>query len=163
VIETVREWWRARAPRERQILAAGASALGAAAFWAYVWLPVETGRAQLAETLPRLRLAAQQVARDAAEVDRLSAAARARTGGAPQAAVGEAMARFGQSYAGVTALADGRLQISLKAVAFDALVQVLAELGEAHGLAVESIAIKASGEPGTVRVEQLVLRAGRSG
>lgn len=166
MIERLLEWWRARAPRERAVIAAGASALAVAALWAYVWIPIEADRARLAESLPRLRAAAHDVGREAAEVDRLRAAARARGGGAaPQAAIEETLkaSGLGDGYAGVAALGDGRVQVNLRAVPFDALVRVVAQLAEAHGLTVERIALKASGEPGKVQVETLVLRAGRGG
>jgi type II secretory pathway component PulM len=48
-------------------------------------------------------------------------------------------------------------------VPFDALARVVAQLAETHGLAVERVALKASGEAGKVQVETLVLRAARGG
>jgi len=160
------EWWGARAPRERAVLAAAAAALALASLWAYVWIPLAADRARLADALPRLRAAARELARDAAEVERLRAAVRARGAvTAPAGAIEETLkgAGLGDGYAGVAALGDGRVQVSLRAVPFDALVRALAQLTEAHGLAVESIALKASGEPGKVQVETLVLRAARGG
>jgi general secretion pathway protein M len=166
VIERLREWWRAREPRERVVIAAAAAALGVVVVWAYVWVPIEADRARLVDALPRLRAAAQGVVREAAEVERLRAAVRARGGApAPQAAIEETLksSGLGDGYAGVTALGDGRIQVNLRAVPFDALARVVAQLAEAEGLAVERIELKASGEPGKVQVETLVLRAARGG
>jgi general secretion pathway protein M len=166
VIERLLEWWGARAPRERAVIAAGAAALALAALWAYVWAPIEADRARLVDALPRLRAAAAELARDAAEVGRLRAAAQARgTAAAPAGAIEQTLKRsgLGDGYAGVAVLGDGRVQVNLRAVPFDALVRAVAELAEAHGLAVERIALKASGEPGKVNVETLVLRGARGG
>jgi len=162
VIAGVREWWRARASRERLVYGAGGAALLVASLWAYVWLPVQTDRARLAVALPRLKVQALETSREAAEVARLRAAARGR-GAVPQAAVEETIkaAGFGDAYAGLAPLGEGRVQVNLRTVGFDDLVRTLAALGEAHGVAVESVALRAAGE-GRVQVESLVLRYRRA-
>jgi general secretion pathway protein M len=159
------EWWGERTPRERAVVAAAAAALAVAALWAYVWTPIAADHARLVEALPRLRAAASEVAGQAAEVQRLRAAARARGAlAASPAAIQEALKTSGLGGdAGVAALGDGRVQVNLRAVPFDALMRAVAQLADAHGLAVERIALKASGEPGKVQVETLVLRAAREG
>jgi general secretion pathway protein M len=165
-IAELRERWQARAPRERAVIGGAVAALAVAVLWAYVWVPIEADRARLVETLPRLRVAAQALAHEAADVDRLRAAARARgAAGSSQDAIEATLkaSGLGDSYAGVTALGDGRVQVNLRATPFDALARALAQLAEAHGLAVERITLKTSGEPGKVQVESLVLRAARGG
>jgi general secretion pathway protein M len=163
VIERAREWWRARAPRERLVYGLGAGALVVASLWAYVWLPVQSDRVRLAVAVPKLRAQMAETVRESAEVERLRAAARGR-GAVPQGAIEEAMkaAGFGDAYAGVSSLGEGRVQVNLRAVPFDQLMRTLAALGESHGVAVESAALKAAGE-GRVQVELLVLRAARRG
>jgi general secretion pathway protein M len=163
VIERAREWWQARAPRERLVYGIGAGALVAASLWAYVWLPVHDGRARLAAAVPNLRVQAAEALRESAEVERLRAAARAR-GAVPQGAIEAAMkaAGFGDAYAGVSSLGEGRVQVNLRTVPFDELVRTLAALGESHGVAVETAALRAAGD-GKVQVESLVLRAARGG
>ena len=161
---SLREWWQARARRERSILAAGAVALAAAILWAYVWTPIAAERDRLVESLPRMRLAARDVARAAAEIPPLRAAARARGDAAsPQSAVTDALkaAGLGDGQTRVATLGENRIQVTLRPVPFDALLRVLAQLAESHGLAVESMAVKATGEPGKVQVETLVLRGAR--
>ena len=94
----------------------------------------------------------------------MRAAARARgDAAAPQSAVTDALkaAGLGDGQTRVTTIGENRIQVTLRPVSFDALLRVLAQLAESHGLAVESIAVKASGEPGKVQVETLVLRAAR--
>jgi len=167
VIERAREWWQAwwqvRAPRERLVYGLGAGALLVASLWAYVWLPVQDDRARLAAAVPKLEREAAETVRESAEVDRLRAAARAR-GAVPQGAIEAAMkaAGFGDAYAGVSPLGEGRVQVNLRTVPFDDLVRTLAALGERHGVAVETAALRAAGE-GRVQVESLVLRAARGG
>jgi len=167
VIGRAREWWQAwwqvRAPRERLVYGLGAGALLVASLWAYVWLPVQDDRARLAAAVPKLEREAAETVRESAEVDRLRAAARAR-GAVPQGAIEAAMkaAGFGDAYAGVSPLGEGRVQVNLRTVPFDDLVRTLAALGERHGVAVETAALRAAGE-GRVQVESLVLRAARGG
>jgi general secretion pathway protein M len=157
VIARTREWWEARAPRERLVFGVGAAALLVASLWAYVWAPVQTDRARLAVAVPQLKAQAEETVRESAEVERLRTAARGR-GAVPPAAIDAAMkaAGFGDAYAGVAPLGEGRIQVNLRTVPFDELVRTLGALGEAHGVAVESAALRAAGE-GRVQVESLVL------
>jgi general secretion pathway protein M len=165
-MELILELWRAREPRERVVIAAGLAALGLAVLWAFVWDPISSDRARLVAALPKLRAQAQQVASQGAEVERLRNAARSRgAASAPDAAIATTANSLGlaEAVGGVTSLAEGRVQVALKPVAFDALVRLLGELGAAHGLVVESLAVRAASEPGRVQVETLVLRAGSAG
>ena len=163
MIGRMREWWRARAPRERLVYGVGASALLIASLWAYVWLPLQSDRERLAAALPKLRAQAAETVRESAEVERLRTAARGR-GAVPQGAIEDVMkaAGFGDSYAGVSPLGEGRVQVNLRTVPFDELVRALVSLGEGQGVTVESVALKAVGE-GKVQVESLVLRTARGG
>lgn len=165
-MEALRELWSAREPRERRVIAAGLGALLLAVLWAYVWEPISTDRARLVAALPKLRAQAQQVATQGAEVERLRNAARSRgTPSAPDAAIGVAAQSLGlgDAIGTVTALGEGRIQVAVKPVAFDALMRLLGELGAGHGLAVESLVVRAAPEPGRVQIETLVLRTGAAG
>jgi len=162
----LRQWWDARAPRERAIIAGGLAALAVAIAWAFVWQPISADRVRLNDALPRLRVQAAQVTAQGAEVDQLRAAARARGPSAPpQAIIEQAMqaAGLGGALTGVTSLGEGRHQVGLRPVAFDALLRAIAQLGEAQGMSVDSMVLKAAAEPGKVQVENLVLRVARSG
>jgi general secretion pathway protein M len=162
-MEAIRELWNAREPRERMVIAAGLGALLVAVLWAYVWDPIATDRARLAAALPKLRAQAQLVATQGAEVERLRNAARSRgTPTAPDAAIGAAAKSLGlgDAIGAVTVLGEGRVQVVVKPVAFDALVHLLGELAAGQGLAVESLVVRVAPEPGRVQVETLVLRAG---
>jgi general secretion pathway protein M len=165
-VEALRELWNAREPRERVVIAAGLGALLLAVLWAYVWEPIATDRARLVAALPKLRAQAQQIATQGTEVERLRNAARSRgPASAPDAAIGATAKSLGlgDAIGTVTALGEGRIQVAVKPVAFDALVRLLGELGAGHGLAVESLVVRAAPEPGRVQVETLVLRTGAAG
>ncbi|HSD54642.1 MAG TPA: type II secretion system protein M [Burkholderiales bacterium] len=166
MVEQLREWWRERNARERWLIGSGVAVLVVSALWAYVWAPIASERARLIASLPALRVQAQQMGQQAAEVERLRTAARSRTQSeAPQRAIEEAMKAggFAEGFAGVAALGGGRFQVNLGVVPFDALLRVVAQLAETHGLAVETMALKSTDEPGRVRVESLVLQGARSG
>jgi general secretion pathway protein M len=163
MLERWREWWQERDTRERALIALGGAALAVAVVWAYVWAPLKADRVRLAAALPTLRAQAQQLALEAADVERLRAAARSR-GSAPPSppAIEQTLKSAGLGVAGVAMLGGGRVQVNLGVVPFDPLVRGIAQLGESHGLAVETIVLKATGEPGKVRVETLVLQGARS-
>lgn len=165
-MEALRELWNSREPRERAVIGVGLGALVLAVLWAWVWHPIATDRARLAAALPQLRAQAQQVARQGAEVERLRNVARSRgAASAPDAAIADAAKAHGlaEAIGTVTAVGESRIQVAVKPVPFDALVRVLGELAVRHGLAVESLVVRAAPEPGRVQVETLVLRAGSAG
>jgi general secretion pathway protein M len=162
----LREWWEARVPRERAIIAAGAAALVIGIAWAYIWEPLAADRSRLVDVMPRLRMQAVRVAAQGAEVDQLRAAARARGPSAsPQGAVDETMKAMGLAgvVTSVTSLGEGRVQVALRPVSFDSLMGAVAQLAEKHGMAVDALTVKAAGEPGKVQVDNLVLRTARGG
>jgi general secretion pathway protein M len=165
MLERWREWWQGRDTRERALIAVGGAALAVALLWAYVWVPLETDRIRLTATLPTLRTQAQQLALQAGDVERLRASAHARGGAAQsQSAIEHTLkgAGLGAGVVNVAMLGGGRVQVNLGVVPFDALVGVIAQLAESHGLVVETIGLKAAGEPGKVQVETLVLQGARS-
>ena len=49
------DFWRSRPPRERTILAAGATVVAAMLFIALAWLPLERARTRLEREVPELR------------------------------------------------------------------------------------------------------------
>ena len=155
--------WHARPERERQIIAAGLLLLIIAALWAYVWSPLQADRTRLRAEVPRLRAEAAQVAAGAEEVTRLRGALqRVSPGGASGTIEARAREHFATAYGGVTALGDERYRVSLQPVPFAGLARYLGALAADHAIVVESLALSARPEGGTVNVEGLVLRAPRS-
>lgn len=154
--------WRARAPRERAVLAGGALFLALALCYAYAWLPMQRERMHLLETLPQLRAQAEQLQRDAEEVARLRARPVPTARGGDIVALVEQRAvasGLHERIATLVALDTGRVRVVLPHVGFDAWLAWIGELQAAHGVRIESARIEASAEAGTVRVE-VVLAGG---
>lgn len=153
------QFWRARAPRERFVLAAGAALLALALGYAYAWLPMQRELAQLRGTLPHLRAQAEQIQRDAEEVARLRARpAASQRGGSVATVVEQRAAASGlrEHIATLAAQDDGRVRVVLPRVGFDAWLAWIGELQAAHGVRVESARIESSGEAGMVRIEAVL-------
>lgn len=151
--------WRARAPRERLVLAGGAALLVLALAYAYAWLPMQRELAQLREALPQLRVQAEQMQRDAEEVARLRARpAASLRGGSVAAAVEQRAAASGlrEQIETITPQDAGRVRVVLPRVGFDAWLAWIGDLRAAHGVRVESARIESSGEAGMVRVEAVL-------
>jgi len=153
------QFWRARAPRERFVLVAGAALLALALGYAYAWLPMQRELVQLRDTLPQLHMQAAQMQRDAEEVARLRAhPAVSRQGGSIATVVEQRAAASGlrEHIATLAAQDDGRVRVVLPRIGFDAWLAWIGELQAAHGVRVESARIESSGEAGMVRVDAVL-------
>ena len=151
----MRDWWLARAPRERGVLAAGVALVVAALLFA-AWLEAERTRSRLASELPQLRAAIAGLERDAAEVRRLRALpAAASADAAPLSALAGDAAVPG---AEVAVLDARRVKLTGPDVAFAALLEWLTRARAAHGLSVETARIEALQAPGRVRAELTLAR-----
>ncbi len=151
--------WRARSPRERFVLAAGAAFLALALGYAYAWLPVQRDLAQLRGALPQLRVQAEQVQRDAEAVARLRARPAATLHGGSVTAVVEqraVAAGLREHIATLVPQDAGRVRVTLPRVGFDAWLAWIGDLQAAHGVRVESAHIESNGEAGMVRIEAVL-------
>ena len=63
--------WHSRPPREKSMIAAGATVLAIMLAVALIWLPLERARVRLADELPQLRASVVALQSDADEVRRL--------------------------------------------------------------------------------------------
>lgn len=155
------QFWRARAPRERLVLA-GAALLVPALGFAYGWLPMQREVAQLRQALPQLREQARQVEQDAEEVARLKKlpAVRQAKDNLASAIEQRALASgLRERIESITPQGAGKVKVVLPQVAFDHWIALLGELQASHGVRVESTRIQAADEAGMVSVEA-VLGAG---
>lgn len=151
--------WRARAPRERLVLAGGAALLALALAYAYAWLPMQHQLTQLRGTLPQLRVQAEQVQRNAEEVTRLRARPTTlRQGGSIVAIVEQRAAASGlrEHIAALVPQDRNRVRVVLPRVGFDAWLAWIGDMQAAHGVRVESARIESSGEAGMVRIEAVL-------
>lgn len=152
------QFWRARAPRERLVLA-GAALLVPALGFAYGWLPMQREVAQLRQTLPQLRAQARQLQQEAQEVARLKARPAAHPGAGSLASAVEQRALAMGLRGRIESIAPqdaGRVRVVLPQVAFDAWLGWLGELQARHGVRVDSARIEAGDVAGTVRVDAVL-------
>ncbi len=160
--DTLVQFWRSRAPRERLILAGGSALLALALIYAYAWLPIQREVVQLRQALPQLRVQARQLAQDAEEVGRLKKQPPPSQVGEPLADVVAQRALASglrERIESITLQGAGQVRVILPRVAFDDWVTLLGGLQTDHGVRVDSIRIQAGDEAGMVSVEA-VLGAG---
>ena len=153
--------WQTRTPRERIAVALGVVALTLLLLYEFVWEPVRMERGQLRQSLTQLRAQAAQFAEDAAEAERLRAAAKnSPRSESATAAVQSAADRTGvrASIKTVTEVSGGRVQITLEPIPYEGLVRWVGELARSTGFAVESLQVRRGSTPGVVMVETMVLK-----
>jgi general secretion pathway protein M len=157
--EQLIQFWRARAPRERLVLAWGSALLVLSLSYAYGWLPVQRDAAQLRQAMPQLRTQAQQLQQDAEEVKRLKAkpAVIQESGGLALAVEQRAIAAgLRERIVSITPQDAGHVRVVLPQVSFDEWTGWLGELHTNHGVRVESARIEAGDEAGMVNVEAVL-------
>lgn len=154
------QFWRTRAPRERLILAGGSALLVLALGFAYVWLPMQRDVTHLRQALPQLRAQARQLQQDAQEVTRLKtqpAVARG-TGSLALAVEQNAQAMdLREHIESITPQDADHVRVLLPQVAFDVWLTWLGELQTSHGVRVESVRIGATDDPGMVSVDAVLV------
>lgn len=160
-MESLREWWKARAERERVVLLGGGAALLLLLLYAFVWDPISTEHGRLRESLPALRATAAKFEADVQEVERLGRrGGEARSAGRGPAALEAAADRAGIR-ARIKSIEEGagaRLQVTLDVLPYEALVQWIADVGASAGLTVDSMELRSGGAPGVVAVPTLVFK-----
>ncbi len=159
------DFWAARNPRERAVIAWGGVLLGVLLIYSFLWVPLESDHARLRASVPALLAQSSQFDIDAAEAARLKKAAGARvTDPVSPAALEAAAERVGmrQSVKSIAELAGGRLQVTLDPVPYEALMQWIGEVSTSGGLGVESLQLRRGATPGKVAVSNLVFKGGGS-
>lgn len=161
MIAKAREWWQARAPRERVAVTALAILLGVAL---YLWLVVsaDQARAQLRPRVTALRAEAARLDRDALEVQRLRATPplpasssdlrKLLQGQVDSAGLGSALTRIDVQDA-------DHAQAAFGAVPFAAWLAWVDSLRAQH-VRLDSVRIEALSKPGLVSATATFARAG---
>lgn len=152
-------FWAARSPRERTILATGATLLAVLLLAVFAWLPLERSRTRLAAEVPALSASVATMERQAAEVARVrSLPAVAASAAAPTSAIATAL---GTRLPGVQASAvdDKRVRLTGADVAYGALLEAIASAQGSYGMRVENARIDALPAAGRVRAELLLARS----
>ena len=153
--------WHSRPPRERSMIAAGATVLAIMLAVALIWLPLERARVRLAAELPQLRASVVALQRDADEVKRLRALPATIPANPPPLAPLIAANTWARDLPGVQLSVPDERHVKLVGadVGFTALLDWLATAQAAHGLSVETARIEALPAPGRVRAELTLERS----
>jgi general secretion pathway protein M len=157
--ESLIQFWRTRAPRERLVLAGGSALLVLALGFSYGWLPMQREVAQLRQALPQLRVQARQLQQDAQEVARLKVQpAVAREKGSLALAVEQSALATGlrERIESITPQDAGHVRVVLPQVAFEAWIDWLGELQISHGVRVDSARIEATEAAGMSKVDAVL-------
>jgi type II secretory pathway component PulM len=148
------QWWSAKAPRERRLLAALLGIAVATVLWMWLWQP-------MVRDIAAMRIAQGPTAAalvDARQaVEEMAGLTRAPAPAAPtddSASLERVLAQHGLR-GGVTQISwrDGRAHLVFGAVGFDALIAALEALQREARLRVIEATLTARVEPGTVRAE----------
>jgi general secretion pathway protein M len=155
----MKEWFLAREPRERVVLAAGALIAVVILFSAFVWTPLRDNTAEL-------RAGVAQKSRLLVDLQRASAIAPiadARPAAASTQSLVVLIDRTAQSHGLAGALTRTRpegangINVTFRDASFDSLAGWLVTLESMHGLIVESATVNGTRAPGLVN-GQLLLR-----
>ncbi|MDO8301225.1 type II secretion system protein GspM [Lacisediminimonas sp.] len=156
------DYWSARNPRERKMIAAAAAAIVLALLYLLLIEPAISGREQLRKNLPALR---QQVAQMQSMAREIQAAPPASAASAPLAApVTRESLEAGLAGAGLKAqtisVSGEFVRLQLNGVSFAALVGWLDQAGKSLGMSVVETSIVAQTQPDSVNAN-LTLRQQR--
>jgi len=161
-LETLRQFWSGREPRERAVLAAAALFAGAALLYLALIEPAFSAIGRLQRALPHTR--SQSAELEALLVEVRALKARPVVAGAggqdAQAAVEQSLAAAGLKPARVVPLANGALQLTFSNVPYASWSVWLANAERELGMHAIAVTVKATPTPGNADVD-LALRSGR--
>ena len=158
-MEQIRQFWRRLSAREQVIVGAGAGLLVIVLLVFYVWQPLEKERARLRASLPKLRIAAQQMRVDAVAVPKLKSTAKpVPLAGGLREIVEQTASAHGLQVSQASLEGNGKLNITLAAVPFDSWVKWLATLQAQHAIRLNTCRIDGLPQPGMVKVQAVLSR-----
>jgi general secretion pathway protein M len=162
VIAKLRDWWQARAPRERVALWVAAALLGAAL---YLWLVVSADRArtQLRPRVTALRAQAAGLDRDALEIERLRASPKPAASRSDLRALLQEQANaagLGSALTQVDVQDADHAQAAFGAVPFASWLAWVRALQAQH-VRLDTVRIEALSRPGLVSASATFARASR--
>jgi general secretion pathway protein M len=159
-LESLRQFWSQREPRERALLACGAALAGAALLYLMIE-PALAAIAKLQRSLPIARTQSAQLQSLLDEVRVLKARpAVAGGGGSDTAAIEQSLAAAGLKAARVVPLANGALQLTFTNVPYATWSVWLAGAERELGMHAIAVTVRANATPGNAEVD-LALRSGR--
>lgn len=152
----VKAWWRAREPRERQILGIGGVLLVLMLGWAFVWFPLDRAVQSLATRLQTQQRDLAYMQRAKAELLHLRAEGgkgRVQRGGQSLLALTDASARkakLGPALKRIEPLDEKRVRMEFSGAGFDALAAWLDDLQHHYGIVTLDASISRAGSDGVV-------------
>ncbi len=158
-------WLARQSRRDRIVLAIGVVFVVATLAWAFVWQPLRSGTASLAE---QKRTAEADLAwmREAAASLKASRATGAASGldraGRSLLALADATARdagLGPPLKRVEPVAEGRVNVWLENASFDVCVAWLEDIGRRYGVTVEELSIDRAANAGMVNARLTLVDA----
>lgn len=159
VLQPARDYWNARAPRERSILAA----LGGVVLLALLYLlliePALSGRAQLQKTLPGLRGQVSQVQGMSRELSATKPSGDAAAQPATRENIEASLTRAGLKAQSVTVTGE-LIRVQMNAVSFAGVAAWLEQVAKSLGISVSEASIVAQAQADTVNAT-LTLRQQR--
>ena len=161
-MDSIKNFWNERAPREKLVLALLALVIGIAILFLALIEPAITGAARLERALPQARQQKAQLETLLAEVQQLKARAQVATVSAQEArgAIEKSLAAAGLKATRIVPLSDGDLQITFNNVPFAAWATWVATTERELGARTTSVSAVALQAPGQVDVD-LALRLAR--
>lgn len=151
----MKTWWNSLAPRERQLVMAGAILIGLTLVWLFVWRPLASHHQLLQQDLADAQAANLEMQSRRTEILNLrgaSPAAAAAPGSSLHTAVIAALKQFQLDGAGATSEEKDKNSVSLKLEGkpFDALAQFLALMETQHAALATRMDMKPAAKPGAV-------------
>ena len=147
--------WHGLERRQRQIIVGGAGVAIIALLFAYVWLPLERERAQLATHLPQLRARLADMQRQAEEIKLVRSAPPVAI--TTRALDAQALrAAFSGSEVTVSALGNQRFKLLIAATAYSTWIDELKRLQSQSAVRVDEatlISLAEAAQPGMVKVD----------
>lgn len=163
MMETLRQFWAERAPRERMILGTGASIVLIAVLYLVLIEPAWTGIGRLERTLPQQRAQAAELDALLGEVKSLKTQPQVATVSASEVkgAIETSLKRAGLKASRIVPLSDGDMQLTFADVPYSTWATWLAGVERELGARTASVVINGKdATPGNVDAE-LALRLAR--
>lgn len=162
-MDTLRNFWAQRAPRERLALSAASVVLLLAATYLLLIEPAAVGIPRLERSLPATRTQAEQLDRLLAEVASLKAKPQAAVlpPAEARAALERSLEAAGLKATRIVPAADGDLQITFANVPYAAWSTWLAGAERELGAKTGVVSARATGTPGTADIDMSLRLARR--
>lgn len=144
-------FWHTLTPGQQRLAQALIALSLISVFLAYVWLPAQRGRAELALRVPQLDAALARMKAQSAEVKAFNALPAVARSGSPRTAAtaGSVQALFGRA-ANVSEPSPGQFQIRHAAIGYSTWLELLDQTLAKHTLRIDRLQLKALATAGQV-------------